>query len=192
MAPEQLAGQAADARADLFAMGVILYEMITGKSPFAGAGMVDTVHAILNDRPPIVTGSPTVDAVDRIIQRDLEKQSSPRYQSAREMDDDVSRAMASSDLSGELPVARAVTRLIVLPFRVLRSNPDTEFLAFGLADAIASSLSGLESLVVRSSLAAAGCTDGVPDLRRIAKEADVDAVLTGTLMSAGKQVRVNA
>ena len=117
MAPEQISGHPTDARADLFAVGVILYEMITGKSPFAGAGMVETMHAILSDRPPVLTGSPTVDAVDRIIQRSLEKQPANRYQNARQMADDVRGATASADLSGELPVARAVTRLIVLPLR---------------------------------------------------------------------------
>jgi len=180
MAPEQLSGQPTDARVDLFAVGVMLYEMITGKSPFAGAGMIDTMHAILNDRPPVLTGSATVDAVDRIIQR------------ARDMADDVRGAMASSDLSGELPVARAVTRLIVLPLRVLRPDPETDFMAFGLADAISRSLSAIESLVVRSSLAAAEFAEGTPDLKRIAKETDVEAVLTGTLMRAGDQIRVNA
>ena len=78
------------------------------------------------------------------------------------MADDVRGAMASSDLSGELPVARAVTRLIVLPLRVLRPDPETDFLAFGLADAITSSLSAIESLVVRSSLAAAEFAEGYP------------------------------
>ena len=192
MAPEQLSGQPTDARVDLFAVGVMLYEMITGKSPFAGAGMIDTMHAILNDRPPVLTGSSTVDAVDRIIQRALEKRAAARYQRARDMADDVRGAMASSDLSGELPVARAVTRLIVLPLRVLRPDPETDFLAFGLADAITSSLSAIESLVVRSSLAAAEFAEGTPDLKRIAKETDVEAVLTGTLMRAGDQIRVNA
>lgn len=192
MAPEQLSGQSTDARVDLFAVGVILYEMITGKSPFAGAGMIDTMHAILNDRPPVLTGSSTVDAVDRIIQRALEKPAAARYQRARDMADDVRGAMANSDLSGELPVARAVTRLIVLPLRVLRADPETDFLAFGLADAITSSLSAIESLVVRSSLAAAEFAEGTPDLKRIAKETDVEAVLTGTLMRAGDQIRVNA
>lgn len=192
MAPEQISGHPTDARADLFAVGVILYEMITGKSPFAGAGMVETMHAILSDRPPVLTGSPTVDAVDRIIQRSLEKQPANRYQNARQMADDVRGATASADLSGELPVARAVTRLIVLPLRLLRPDTETDFLAFGLADAITSSLSGLDSLVVRSSLAAAEFAEGTPDLKRIAKETDVDAVLTGTIMRAGDQIRVSA
>ena len=192
MAPEQLSGQPSDARADLFTVGIVLYEMITGNSPFAGANMIQTIHAILNDRPPVLTGSSTVDAVDRIIQRSLEKRPAARYQSAREMTDDVRNAMATSDVSGEVPVARPVTRLVVLPLRVLRSDPETDFMAFGLADAITSSLAVLDSLVVRSSLAAAEFAEGTPDLKRLAREIDVDAVLTGTLMRAGDQIRVNA
>ena len=160
MAPEQLSGQPSDARADLFTVGIVLYEMITGNSPFAGANMIQTMHAILNDRPPVLTGSSTVDAVDRIIQRSLEKRPAARYQSAREMTDDVRNAMATSDVSGEVPVARPVTRLVVLPLRVLRSEPETDFMAFGLADAITSSLAVLDSLVVRSSLAAAEFAEG--------------------------------
>ena len=88
MAPEQLSGQPSDARVDLFTVGLVLYEMITGNSPFAGANMIQTMHAILHDRPPVLTGSSTVDAVDRIIHRSLEKQPGARYQSAREMADD--------------------------------------------------------------------------------------------------------
>lgn len=81
-------------------------------------------------------------------------------------------------------------RLIVLPFRVLRSDPETDFLAFSLPDAIAVSLAGLSSLVVRSSLAAARFAGAVLDLREIAKEVDVDTVLTGTLLRAGTQLRL--
>lgn len=85
----------------------------------------------------------------------------------------------------------AVTRLIVLPFRMLRPDPETDFLAFSLPDAITASLSGLESLVVRSSVAASRFGGELPDPRRIADEADVDAVLTGSLVRAGSQLRVN-
>ena len=81
-------------------------------------------------------------------------------------------------------------RLIVLPFRVLRSDPETDFLAFSLPDAIAVSLAGLSSLVVRSSLAAARFAGAVLDLREIAKKVDVDTVLTGTLLRAGTQLRL--
>jgi TolB-like protein len=83
------------------------------------------------------------------------------------------------------------TRLIVLPFRMLRADPDTDFLAFSLPDAVTGSLSGLASLVVRSSMAAArfGGEAGA-DPKRIAAEADVDVIVTGTLLRAGDQIRV--
>jgi DNA-binding winged helix-turn-helix (wHTH) protein/tetratricopeptide (TPR) repeat protein len=83
-----------------------------------------------------------------------------------------------------------VARLIVLPFRILRSDPATDFLAFSLADALATSLSGLKSLVVRSSLAASRYSAATLDLRTIAVEADVDLIVTGTLLSAGDEIRV--
>jgi DNA-binding winged helix-turn-helix (wHTH) protein len=84
------------------------------------------------------------------------------------------------------------TRLIVLPFQMLRPDAETDFLAFSLPDAITASLSGLESLVVRSSFAASRFRGDVPDPKRLAEEADVDAVLTGSLMRCGDQLRVSA
>src|SRR5262245_9005753 len=86
---------------------------------------------------------------------------------------------------------RPPTRLIVLPFRMLRPDPETAFLAFSLADALTTPLAGLKSLVVRSSLAASRFA-GVQDLKTIATEADVDLIVTGTLLSAGDEIRVTA
>ena len=123
MAPEQFAGRPADARADLFAAAGLFYEMLTATSPFAGDSMMATMQAVLNTRPPALTGSPAIDTVDQIIQRAVEKQPERRYQTAHEMADDIRAAMASSGLSGDVPVPRAITRLIALPFRVLRSDP---------------------------------------------------------------------
>lgn len=192
MAPEQLAGHPADSRADLFASGTLFYEMLTARSPFAGDSIMASMNAVINVHPPALTGSAAIDAVDRIIQRALEKQPERRYQTAHEMADDIRSAMASSGPSGNAPAARAVTRLIALPFRVLRPDPDTDFLAFSLADAITTSLSQLGSLVVRSSFAAGQFGSVTPDLKTIARDADVDVVLTGTLMRVGDQIRVNA
>jgi TolB-like protein len=82
--------------------------------------------------------------------------------------------------------------LIVLPFRMLRPDPEIEFLGFGLADALTTSLSGLDSLLVRSTLTGAQLAADSIDLETLAKKADVDAVLTGTLMKADDQLRVTA
>ncbi|HEX4771068.1 MAG TPA: winged helix-turn-helix domain-containing protein [Bryobacteraceae bacterium] len=87
---------------------------------------------------------------------------------------------------------KVVTRLIVLPFRMLRPDAATDFLAFSLPDALATSLSGLKSLVVRSSLVAARFSAGTQDLKTIAAEADVDLIVTGGLLSAGDEIRVTA
>jgi TolB-like protein len=95
----------------------------------------------------------------------------------------------------ETPAAvqpKAVTRLVVLPFRMLRPDPETDFLAFSLPDALTTSLSVLKSLVVRSSLAASRFSGGAQDLKTIAAEADVDLIVTGTLLSAGDEIRVTA
>ena len=74
---------------------------------------------------------------------------------------------------------------MVLPFRLLRPDAEIDFLAFSLADAVTNSLSPLESLVVRSTLAAARYASNAPDLQTIADEAKVDVVLSGTLLRAG-------
>jgi TolB-like protein len=80
---------------------------------------------------------------------------------------------------------------MVLPFRPLRPDPDSDFLAISLPDAITHSLSGLESLVVRTSLVGAKYADGAPDVRRLAVDADVDHVLSGTLLRAGDRLQVS-
>jgi DNA-binding winged helix-turn-helix (wHTH) protein/tetratricopeptide (TPR) repeat protein len=83
-----------------------------------------------------------------------------------------------------------VTRLIVLPFRLLRPDPETEFLAFSLPDAVAGALGGLQSLVVRSSIAAARFAADAAEPQRIGAEADVDVIVTGTLLRVESEVRV--
>ena len=88
--------------------------------------------------------------------------------------------------------AQAITRLVVLPFRILRPDTETDFLAFSLADAITTSLSGIESLVVRSSAVAGRFAGETPDLKALAAEADVDRVVMGTLLRSGDQVRAVA
>ena len=86
--------------------------------------------------------------------------------------------------------AARATRLIVLPFTMLRPDPETEFLAFSLPDALTASLAGFESLVVRSTSAAARFVGAAADPKHVASETDVDVVVTGTLLRAGGEIRV--
>ena len=73
MAPEQVTGEALDARSDLFAVGAILFEMLAGRPAFGGRNAVEILHATLYEQPPALTGSPAVAAVDRVIRRALAK-----------------------------------------------------------------------------------------------------------------------
>jgi serine/threonine protein kinase/tetratricopeptide (TPR) repeat protein len=188
-APEQLTGGPVDRRTDIFAAGVMIYEMLTASPPFGGTTTVQIFHAIVHEPAPVLVGGPAVAAVDRVLHRALAKKPEARYQSASEMARDLREALAQAD-SGPIQGARPITRLVVLPLRVLRADPETDFLAFSLADAVTSSLSGLQSLVVRSPLAAKS-TGEIPDLKTIAAQADVDMMVAGTLIRAGDQVRVS-
>ena len=85
-----------------------------------------------------------------------------------------------------------ITRLIVLPFRQLRPDAETEFLAFSLPDALTSSLGGLTSLVVRSSMTAARFAGDQFTPGQIGADADVDAIVSGTLLRLGSEIRVTA
>ena len=191
MAPEQVTGDPFDARSDLFATGAILFEMLAGRPAFSGRSVVEILHATLHEQPPALTGSPAVAAVDRVIRRALAKRAGDRPISAEVMAEEL-RDVRGVD-GDETPVlARTLTRLVVLPFRVLRPDPETDFLAFSLPDAIATSLSGIGSLVVRSSATAARFAGDTPDLKALATAADVDRVVMGTLLRSGDQLRAAA
>ena len=187
-APEQLTGGATDARTDIFSAGVLIYEMVAGSPPFGGATTVQVFHAIVHEPAPLLVGGPAIAAVDRVLHRALSKKPEARYQTAAEMAKDLREALAQAD-TGSIQRARPITRLVVLPLRVLRPDPETDFLAFSLADAVTASLSGLQSLVVRSALAAK--SGDTLDLKAIAAQADVDMVVAGSLIRAGDQVRVS-
>jgi len=192
MAPEQWAESSLDPRSDLFAAGAILFEMLSGQPAFPGSDLMQVYHAVMSGQPAALSGSASVTAIDGIIHRALEKRPEDRYQTAEAMAQALRAAMTLTTDTSTVTV-RPTTRLIALPFRMLRPDPDVDFLSFSLPDAILSSLAGIQSLVVRSTLAGATYTaDGSVDLKKIASEAGVDAVLCGTLLRAGAQIRVNA
>ena len=87
MSPEQVRGQAVDARSDIFALGAIVYEMLSGRRAFQGATPADTMSAILKDDPPEFTSSmrELPPALARIVDRCLEKDAAERFQSARDL-----------------------------------------------------------------------------------------------------------
>jgi TolB-like protein len=146
------------------------------------------INATLSGQPPALAGSPAVAAVDRVIRRALGKSAAERPASADEMADQLAAARGV-DGHQTRAMAQPLTRVVVLPFRVLRPDPETDFLAFSLPDAITTSLAGIGSLVVRSSATAARFAGDTPDIKALAVEADVDRVVMGTLLRSGDQLR---
>jgi eukaryotic-like serine/threonine-protein kinase len=188
MAPEQAAGLPTGPAADIFAVGSIFYEMLTGRRPFVGHSLVDILYSVMHQNPPPLSGSREIEALDRVIRRAMAKRVEDRYSSAGE----VLQALESVSLSGSTAVAartRTVSRIIVLPFRTPKSDEQTDFLSYALPDAISNSLSAMDNLIVRSTLLAAKF-EGRLDPKRLAVEADVDAFLTGSLLRAGDQFRL--
>ena len=191
MAPEQVTGEPADARSDLFAVGTILFEMLAGRPAFDGRTVVDILHATVYQQPPALSGSPGVTAVDRVIRRALAKRPVDRQASADEMASEL-RALREVQGTDMVALAQPLVRIVVLPFRVLRPDAESDFLAFSLPDAIAMSLASIDSLIVRSIATAGRFAGDTPDLKALAAEADVDRVVMGTLLRSGDQLRVTA
>jgi serine/threonine protein kinase/tetratricopeptide (TPR) repeat protein len=116
MSPEQVRGQASDARTDVWAAGVVLYEMLTGHVPFQGSHAEAIGHAVRNEAPaPLRSGRPDVsEDVERLVFRALHKETSVRYQSGREL------ARALREVRGvsvplDLRTERVVTPQVVTP-----------------------------------------------------------------------------
>jgi serine/threonine protein kinase len=191
MAPEQIDGGVVDARSDLFVLGSVLYEMVAGKPAFTGSSVFSVARAITSEEPAALGGSSGIVALDRVIHRALRKKPADRYQSAAAFGQDLRAALLAIDSASISPV-RPITRLVVMPFRVLRPDPSIDFLAFSLADAVSSALSGLRSVVIRSTAAASRFATETPDLPVLAAALDVDVVLLGSMLSSGGQVRVTA
>ncbi len=189
--PEQLTGATVDVRSDLFSAAVVAFEMLAGRPPFTGATLPALAHAVMYDAPPVLTGAAAVAAADRVLHRALAKSPAERYPTAAAFAAELRAALAMVD-SSQAVDARPILRLAVLPFRALKPDPDTAYLGPSLADALASSLAGLESLVVRSTLKSARYAQPPLDLDRLATDLAVDVVLTGTLLPAKGRIRVSA
>lgn len=105
MSPEQVRGEPTDARSDIFSLGMILYEMASGKRAFPGASSVEVMNSILKDEPPeLRPASPP--ALDRIVHRCIQKQPERRFQSAADLGFALN-SLATSPRPAERPQSRA-------------------------------------------------------------------------------------
>jgi serine/threonine protein kinase/tetratricopeptide (TPR) repeat protein len=220
MAPEQVRGQPLDARSDLFSLGVVLYEAITGEHPFAAATMGATFDAILHRRPRAPREvSPAVPlGLEAIVLKAVEKDRRRRFQDAaafraaleewRQLlpagfDRAPSGVAPGSKISSPSRPSRRspsssrsrskpIDSLAILPFVNTSGDADTEYLSDGITESIIDNLARLSALrvVPRSTVFRYKHSD--KDLYTIAKELKVKAVLTGRVSLRSGQLLVQA
>jgi serine/threonine protein kinase/tetratricopeptide (TPR) repeat protein len=196
MAPEQVQGTGTDARADIFAVGCVLFEMATGREAFARPTASETLAAILAAPAPEVVASGT-DApaeLSRIVARCLEKQPGQRFQSASDLAFAL-RALTTAPMGLASPgaaVSREQPSIVVLPFENLSPDPDNAFFADGLTEELIADLSKIHTLRVISRTSAMHYKGTTKPLPAIAQELNVRHVLEGSVRRAGNSLRITA
>jgi serine/threonine protein kinase/tetratricopeptide (TPR) repeat protein len=228
MAPEQIRGQAVDARWDVFSFGIVLHEMLSGAHPFARSTSVETAAAILNLPAPPMADVP--EPLERIINKMLAKEPDGRYQNVHEVRTDLERVAEQPRLSeepsasrqpaasgpgrrhvgwaalalGALVAAIAVWRsgpfapsvegppsVAVLPMTNISEDPlESDYLADGICQAVTTKLTQV-GLRVTPWETARRYRDRSNSADAIARELNVDAVLTGTFQISGNQILTN-
>ena len=192
MAPEQARGERVDARSDLFSLGIVLYEMATGRSPFASPTTALTFDAILNRQPPpsrTVNGEvPTV--LDQIIGRLLSKEPGGRYQSARLLHDELQALLETLQRDQSGGRAKIAPSIAVLPFTNLSPEPENEYLADGITEEVINTLAQIKGLQVAARTSSFAFKGKTPDLADVAAKLRVAHVLTGSVRKAGARLRV--
>ncbi|MGH9368189.1 MAG: protein kinase domain-containing protein [Thermoanaerobaculia bacterium] len=191
MSPEQARGRAADHRADIFAFGAILYEMLCGRRAFAGETPADTLTAILREEPPeLDTGAGgLLPACARIVRRCLAKDPQQRFQHARDLEFALEALAAPTRETGG-GLAERRRSIAVLPFKNLARASDDAHLGVGLADATITELALVHSLLVRPTAAILRYRDRPVEPQEAGRELGVDAVVDGSFQSSGSRLRV--
>ncbi|PWT90619.1 MAG: hypothetical protein C5B54_06810, partial [Acidobacteria bacterium] len=117
MSPEQVRGKASDHRSDIFALGAILYEMLSGKSPFRRETTADSMSAILNEDPPDISRSNSGISLslDSLIRHCLEKNPEERFQSARDLAFDLQMITGNLESAQLQPITADSVALYAIP-----------------------------------------------------------------------------
>jgi len=197
MSPEQAEGDEVDARTDVWALGVLLYEMLAGERPFCGERKAAVLHSILHEEPtPLHEHRSEVPAaLAQIVMRCLQKAPEQRYESAGELLDDL-RAVRSGEAPphAEAPATDDADpqdrSIAVLPFDTIGATEATAF-TDGIHGDLLTQLSSLSGFQVISRTSVRQYRDSEKPVREIARELDVQWILEGEIQEAGGQVQVN-
>jgi serine/threonine protein kinase/Flp pilus assembly protein TadD len=200
MSPEQSQGKEVDARTDIWSLGVVMYQMATGRLPFGGPGTPDLVGRIMRDQPKAVSlyNDDAPPELERIIRKCLEKERGRRYQSAGDLLVDLKNLKRDGDTStssGRQPRRtrrRAVASVAVLPLVNAAGDPDAEYLSDGITESIIDSLSQLPRLKVMARATVFRYKGREADPLEVGRELNVQAVLTGRVRQQGGRLVIRA
>ncbi len=195
MAPEQLRGEEVDARCDLFALGILLYELAAGRRPFGGATSVDVTSAILRDAPEPLTrvrGDLPIE-FSRVVGACLAKSPAARTASALEVSNALRRLrrLAEHGLEAVPAAPDRVASIAVLPFVNRSADADDEYFSDGLADELLNVLAKIQGLRVVARTSSFAFKRRPVTVAEIGAALQVETVLEGSVRKAGERVRIS-
>ena len=197
MSPEQLRDEPVDQRTDIWSLGAVLYEMLTGTRAFPGESVAAAVASVLNATPPRASetrpGIPR--RTDEILAKALARDRRLRYERIEDMARDLldlRSALDSGAITLRRPSATAVSSVAVLPFVDMSPEQNQQFLCDGIAEEILRELARIPELFVASRTSAFQYKNQAADIREIGARLNVGTVLEGSVRRSGDRVRISA
>jgi serine/threonine protein kinase/tetratricopeptide (TPR) repeat protein len=196
MAPEQLGGEPATTRSDIYSLGLVFFEMFTGQRLFDGEGLAEIRRQHARPKPRSLLGS-LDPVIERLIMEMLEERPEKRPRTVGQILEQIPRGeqgAVSSRASRREPTSSGTASgrsIAVLPFEHLSTEEEDEYFSVGLAEEIISDLARIDSLHVISR-GSSMRFKGAGDIPAVARELGVVHVLTGSIRRVGTQLRITA
>jgi eukaryotic-like serine/threonine-protein kinase len=191
MSPEQATGERdLDARADIYALGAVVYELLAGEPPHTGPTVRAVIAKLLTARPtPLRVLRDTVpEGVDAAVTRALAKIPADRFTTAAQF----ARALESGVASPTPGPAGSHDSVAVLPFVNLSADPDNEYFSDGVTEEIINALTKVKALRVAARTSAFAFKGKNVDVRTVGQQLNVSTVLEGSVRRSGDRLRVTA